>query len=101
MLLALLWASLSNVSATAFWSVAFLLLPEHAEWRRLLSDELSQPASHVDEAPTSSARKSADPASAAQRRHLQRAGAAEDSVLQCCIDEAIRLRAESARPTAA
>ncbi len=33
MLLAVLWASLANTLPAAFWSTAFLLLPEQATWR--------------------------------------------------------------------
>jgi hypothetical protein len=41
-LLALLWASLANVSPTAFWAVAFVLLPEHEQWRTKLSCEIAE-----------------------------------------------------------
>jgi hypothetical protein len=40
-LLALLWAGLSNVSATAFWAIAFLLLPENVMWRTDLSEDIA------------------------------------------------------------
>ncbi len=33
-MLAVMWAALANTVPAAFWSVAFLLLPEHAQHRR-------------------------------------------------------------------
>lgn len=39
MLLTLLWASQANTAASLFWSVAFLLLPQHGRFlRRILED---------------------------------------------------------------
>ena len=38
-MLAVMWAALANTVPAAFWSVAFLLLPEHAQHRqRCLGD---------------------------------------------------------------
>ena len=33
-MLAVMWAALANTVPAAFWSVAFLLLPEHAQHRQ-------------------------------------------------------------------
>jgi hypothetical protein len=101
-LLALLWASLSNVSAAAFWTVAFLLLPEHARFKgALLNDLLLQPelgTVDASECQSGDAQHACGPdAKSVCRQRVLRAGAADDSLLQCCVDEAIRLRAEGVR----
>lgn len=91
-LLALLWASLSNVSAAAFWAVSFLLLPEHHAARCELAAEIQT--------------QGPDPALGDQEDHhgsinaraasVATVSGREDGLLQACVNEAIRLRAEGA-----
>ena len=40
-MLAVMWAALANTVPAAFWSAAFLLLPEHAQHRRRCLESLS------------------------------------------------------------
>ena len=39
-MLAVMWAALANTVPAAFWSVAFLLLPEHAQHRQRCLENL-------------------------------------------------------------
>jgi hypothetical protein len=91
LLLALMWASLANVSHSAFWSVAFLLLPEHAQWKQALVKQL----------PAQPAQLGRDGQAGAQAvkqiaTDVQAAVSGNSGLLQSCIDEAIRLRAMGA-----
>ncbi|KAK9812805.1 hypothetical protein WJX72_004122 [[Myrmecia] bisecta] len=85
MLLAVFWASLANTIPAAFWSLAFLLLPENAhhlsEVLALLPGETSPPHSH-----------SSDPAAAVDAALIQVA-CDRSSKLARCVAEATRLRA--------
>lgn len=42
-LLAIMWAAISNSVPAVFWSVAFLLLPQHAHHRAAVEKELPDP----------------------------------------------------------
>lgn len=72
----------ANAIPTAFWAVAFLLLPENAGYRRRVEEELAGPADG-----------GAAPAAANER--LLRLATDRGSLLRRCCAEAIRLRSPS------
>ena len=103
-LLALLWAALSNVSATAFWAIAFLLLPEHQSWQEQLQKELRfavgkagpNRGSLSDGTSVLDRDENGSGAGAWHAHTVASAAQSDNGLLQACIDEAIRLRAEGA-----
>eukprot|EP00892_Ulva_mutabilis_P002446 jgi/Ulvmu1/12201/UM085_0065.1 len=85
-LLALLWAGLTNVSASVFWAIAFLLLPEHAHWRHSVQRQMAAARAAVAEG---------SPLQDAVAAVLQGAlSGGEASIVHGCVSEALRLRAQ-------
>ncbi|KAL6772438.1 hypothetical protein ACKKBG_A30250 [Auxenochlorella protothecoides x Auxenochlorella symbiontica] len=78
MMLCFMWASQANATPTAFWTLAFLLLPENAAYRGRVEAELQ------------ATRSSTDPAAS-----LVDLACSRSSALNKCIAETIRLRAPS------
>ncbi|RMZ53738.1 hypothetical protein APUTEX25_003877 [Auxenochlorella protothecoides] len=78
MMLCFMWASQANATPTAFWTLAFLLLPENAAYRERVEAELH------------ATRSSTDPAAS-----LVDLACSRSSALNKCIAETIRLRAPS------
>ena len=95
LLLALMWASLANVSAAAFWSVAFLLLPEHDIWKQTVGNLVRESWLQGSDDQTAA---SQDAGNCATDAICAVVGGSNSCCLQQCIDEAIRLRAMSALP---
>lgn len=104
-LLALLWAGLTNVSATAFWTIGFLLLPCHQHWRTAVEQQLtaackshSQQESHTDD-------PNRDTSVFPEQKYKLLAeglvaaalGGGEKSLIMGCVHEALRLRAQGVK----
>lgn len=107
MLLALLWAGLTNVSATAFWAIGFLLLPAHQRWRTAVEQVIGTACKAHDNTETPAHDLDADqnrtmdagpghPMLLAQGLVAAALGEGETSMITGCVHEALRLRAQGA-----
>lgn len=85
-LLALLWAGLTNVSASTFWAIAFLLLPENVRWRNEVQSQMA-----TVRAAAAAGLQLPDTVEALMDAALAQG---ENSVTHGCVSEALRLRAQ-------
>jgi Cytochrome P450 len=101
-LLALLWAGLTNVSATAFWAIAFLLLPSNSHWASKVQHRLGSAGAAFEHMQQllrgergAGGCSSID--TAAVRIVCAAVADGDASLITACVHEALRLRAPGAR----